>query len=265
MNSELRTTWIVFRQTLVRSRSFLLWWCLGVALYTVINVAVYPAFRDSVLLETQNYPQGLIDAFGLTNLEDLGPYLYAQVFLMLPLILAFMPITSFAGTLAGAEERGALDVLLTQPLKRHTVVIANWLAIVVMLATVLAATAVLSWFTVRLIGESIPFTDLLEATWSIFPVTLAAGSIGLLFAASMRSRGAVLGISIATIFLLYLIDVIGKIDTSLDGMRYLSPFRYFGDVFTTTIPAWYYLVPLGISLVMLSLSVVIFDRRDIYT
>lgn len=265
MNTELQTTWIVLKQTLLRSRKTLMWWTIGVALYTLINIAIYPSFKDSILLETQNYPQGLVEAFGLNNLGELGPYIYAQVFLMLPLILAFLPVTSFAGAIAGAEERGALDVLLTQPLKRRTLVIATWTAAVVSVATVLLVTGVLSWLTVQLIGENMSIADLALASWSVFPVTIAVGSLGLLFSAAMRNRGAVLGISIATLFLLYLIDVIGKIDSSLDSIRYISPFRYFGDVFSVTIPVWYYLLLLAMSAILLVISIAVFERRDIYT
>lgn len=265
MNSELTTTWIVLKQTLIRSRTTLMWWTIGVALYTVINIAIYPAFKDSILLETQNYPSGLIEAFGLDNLDELGPYIYAQVYLMLPLILSFLPIMAFAGAIAGAEERGGLDVLLTQPVKRRTVVLATWIAAILSVFIVLAVTGILSWIMVRIIGESMSISDLLLASWSVFPVTIAVGSLGLLFSSIMRSRGAVLGISIAVLFLLYLIDVIGKIDTSLDTLRYISPFRYFGDVFSTAIPAWNYLLLIAVSLLLLVVSVVLFQRRDIYT
>lgn len=265
MTSELNATLIMIRYTFERSRTTLMWWIIGVALYTVINVAVYPAFADSILLDMQNYPQGLVEAFGLSNLDQLGPYLYAQVFLMLPLVLAFLPIMSFGGAIAGAEERGALDVTLTQPITRRSYVFATWIVAVLSVGIVLLITGILSWITIQVIGENLGVGDTLLAAWSVFPVTITAGTIGLVLSALLRSRGAVLGASIGILFLLYLIDVIGNINESLDGLRYISPFRYFNDIFTYTVPVWHYLLLIGVSLVLLAISVKLFERRDIYT
>lgn len=265
MNSEHISTWIQMRYMFERSRTTLIWWIVGVALYTVVNIAVYPAFKDSILLETQSYPQGLIDAFGLSNLDQLGPYLYAQVFLMLPLVLAFLPVMSFAGAIAGSEERGGLDVTLTQPVSRRSYVLATWIVAVVSVAIVLAITGVLSWIVIQIIGEELGLADTLRAAWSVFPVTIAVGSIGLVLSARMRSRGAVLGASIGLLFLLYLIDVIGNINKDLDWLRWISPFRYFDDVFTYTIPVWHYLLLLAVAVVLLVTSIRLFERRDIFT
>lgn len=265
MNSELTTTGIVLRHTLGRMRPTLLWWTIGVAVYTIVNIAVYPSFKDSVLLEVKNYPEALVKAFGLENLDQMGPYLYAQVFLMLPLILAFFPIMTFAGALAGAEERGGLDVILTQPMKRRTLVLATWIAAVICVLIVLAVTGLLSWLLIVLIGEELGFGETMLAAWSVLPVTITVGSIGLLLSASMRSRGAVLGASIGIAFLLYLIDVVGKIAPELSGLRWISPFRYFNDVFTFDVPVWNYLLLIGVSIVLLGLATWVFERRDIYT
>ena len=265
MTSETTTTGIVLRRTLDRSRTTLMWWTIGVVLYTVINVAIYPSMKDSILLQTSSYPQGLMDAFGLNNLDQLGPYLYAQVFLMLPLVLAFFPITQFAGALAGAEQRGGLDVLLTQPVKRRTIVLATWISVAIGVGILLLITGALTWVMVQIIGESMSFGDAMLAAWSVYPVTLALGSMGLLFSAIMRSSGAVLGISIGITFLFYLIDVVGKMVQDLDWMRYISPFRYFNDVFTYHVPWWHYALLIGVSLVLLAAAVRIFERKDIYT
>lgn len=265
MTSELSSTLTMMRYMFERSRTTLIWWMVGVAIYTVANIAVYPAFEDSVLLELDNFPSFMVDALGLTDLSQIGPYLFAQVFLMLPLVLSFLPIMSFGGAIAGMEERGGLDVMLTQPIKRRSYVLATWVIAVISVALVLAVTGVLSWLTVLVIGEDLSFGDTMLAAWSVFPVTIAVGSIGLVLSSFMRSRGAVLGASIGLVFLLYLIDVIGNIVPELEAMRYISPFHYFGDVFSFNIPVWHYLLLIGVSLALLVASIRLFERRDVYT
>lgn len=265
MTNELTSTLTMLRYIAERSRTTVLWWILGVAIYTVVNIAVYPAFEDSVILDLENFPEFAVNALGLTDLSQIGPYLYAQVFLLLPLVLAFLPINAFAGAIAGMEERGGLDVILTQPVKRRSYVIAHWIVAVASVALVLLVTGLLSWVTIKLIDQDLTVGDTLQAAWSVFPVTIAVGSIGLVLSSFMRSRGAVLGASIGIVFLLYLLDVIANINTNLEWLSYISPFRYFGDVFTFDIPVWHYLLLIGVSLVLLGVSIRMFNQRDVYT
>lgn len=264
MNSELTSTIITMKYMFERSRLTLMWWIIGVTIYTVVNVAVYPAFEET-LAQLQTLPEGIMNAFGISDLGEIGPYLFAQVFLMLPLVLAFLPIMSFSGAIAGAEERGALDVTLTQPVTRRSYLFSTWIVAMVSVVIVLLVTGVLSWLTIQVIGEDLGFGKTLMAAWSVFPVTMAVGSIGLVFSTTMRSRGAVLGASIGIMFLLYLLDVISNLVTELDALRYITPFGYFDDVFSVDVPAWHYLLLIVVSVVLLVASIKIFERRDVYT
>ena len=57
------------------------------------------------------YPQGMLDAFGITDLSKVENYMNSQVFLLAPLALAFFSILASAGAIAGAEERGIARLL----------------------------------------------------------------------------------------------------------------------------------------------------------
>ena len=54
----------------------------------------------------------MLEAFGVTDLGDPANYLHSQVFGLAPLALSFFPILALANAIAGAEERGTIDVLL---------------------------------------------------------------------------------------------------------------------------------------------------------
>lgn len=265
MPTETQRLTRVVREKLNQMRISLLWWTVAVALYTAINVLVYPAFKESVLLETANYPQGIMDAFGIGDLSALGPYIYAQVFLMLPLVLAFYPIMTFAGAIAGAEENGELDILMTNPLRRRTLVLGQWIAMAIALGLILLITGLLTWLCIRLIGEHMPIGTVMLGAWSVYPITLAVGSIALPLSARLRSRGAVIGFSIGIMFLMYLIEAIGKINPDLSSLRYVSLFRYFGDAISEYQPAWHFALLLGIAVALLALAIPTFEKRDIYT
>lgn len=82
-----------------------LWWVIGLAIYNGLLVMTYPSFRDSGLLAIENFPKGIVEAFGIEDLTKIEPYLDARLFDTLPLVIAFFPIMVFANALAGAEER----------------------------------------------------------------------------------------------------------------------------------------------------------------
>lgn len=265
MTPWLTTTRLVLQHTLARTRTTMIFWAIGVGLYTVVILLAYPTFKNNMLPIVERIPDNFQTAFGLQHLDEVGSFLFARVYQMLPLVLAFLPISISAAALAGAEERGALDTILTQPMNRRTLVVSTWLATLIDLGIVLAVTGMATWITTQLINEPLSLGEAVQAVWNVLPVTLVLGSIGLLLSAMMRTRGAVLGASIGIVFLLYLIEVIGKIMPDLDALRWITPFRYFGDVAVFHVPWWHYALMVGASLLLLLGSILIFDRKDIYT
>jgi hypothetical protein len=86
------------------------------------------------------YPKELLDAFGIKDLGDVENYLNSQVFLLAPLALAFFLILAAAGAIAGAEERGTIDVLLGPPIPRWQLVVGSFAATALSLLVILTIT-----------------------------------------------------------------------------------------------------------------------------
>src|SRR5690606_35552735 len=100
---------------------------------------------------------------------------------------------------------------------------------------------------------------------NIFPITIAFGSLALALSARLRSRGAVIGISFAVVFLMYLIDVVGKISTDLADPRWVSAFRYYGSALMDGMDWGNVAILLAVSVILLGAAIALFERRDIYT
>lgn len=256
---------IYTRHLIGRHRRSGIFWAVGVSIYIALLIVSYPAFRDSGLLALENYPETIVEALGITDLTTIGPFLDVRVFSTLPLVLGFFPVMTFAGAIAGAEERGSLDILLGNPIPRRHVVLANWLALALILLAVLLVVALVSWGSGRLINVGLGVVDALRASLNLFPITMAFGTLALALSTWLRSRGAVIGISFAVMFLMYLFDTIGRISPTLAGLRWASAFRFYGSAITNGIDWRFAILLLGISVALLALAVVLFDRRDIYT
>lgn len=240
-------------------------WAVAFALYTALILATFPSLRDSGALSMDAYPEAMIEAFNIQDMTEVTNYLESQVTSFAPLVIAFFAIMTFAGAIAGAEERGALDIMLGAPLPRRDIVLANWIAVAVLLLGILAVTALVTWMTALLIDVDLGLRRSLEGFLNVFPITMAFGSLALALSARLRSRGAVIGISFAVVFLMYLINIVGQIADEADSLRWASAFRYYGSAIMDGINWGHVAVLMAVSVALLLAAIALFERRDVYT
>ena len=263
--TALNTLVIYTRHLLGRFGRTGIWWIIGLAIYNGLLVMTYPSFRESGLLAIENFPKGLVEAFGIEDLTKIEPYLDARLFGTLPLVLAFFPVMVFANAIAGAEERGALDILLGNPLPRRNVVLANWIAMAGVLIGVLLISAALTWLSGVVVDVNLHAGETFRAMLNLFPITMIFGSFALALSAQIRQRGLVIGLSFAMVFLMYLLDIIGRISATWENVHWLSAFRFYRSAMTEPVLWGDTGILLAANLVLLGLAVVVFNRRDIYT
>lgn len=151
-----------------------------------------------------------------------------------------------SGAIAGEIDRGTMELLLAQPIRRYKVILAHltveMIAIPLFCICLLAGT----WLGVRLIGpiginqdvlNMLPFkVDLDPAKLQVYPGAFGPGlwnAAGLLFAiggytmwlsAAGRFRGRVMGAAVLITLLQFLINVLGQL---WDAVEFLRPFTVF--------------------------------------
>jgi ABC-2 type transport system permease protein len=211
------------------------------------------------------YPQELLDAFGIKSLADVENYLNSQVFLLAPLALAFFPILTAAGAIAGAEERGTIDVLLGNPIPRWQLVVGSFAATALSLLVILAITGLLTWGTAVLMEVDLSLESTTAAVLNMWPVCLFFGGLAMLCSAFFHRRALAIAIPAFLLFAMYLVDTIGRASEDLEDLRPASVFYYYGSAIEDGID-W---VNFGgvtlVAFVFVLLAVLAFQRRDIYT
>jgi ABC-2 type transport system permease protein len=256
---------IYTRHLLNRYRRSGLFWAIGLSLYTVLLVLSYPSFENSPALDVSSYPESLRKAFNLDNLNLIEPYISSQVFQLAPLLLVFFPIATFAGAIAGAEERGALDIVLGNPLPRRVLVLATWIAVALVLAGMLLILGAVTWLSAVAIDVSLSARESFRAALNLFPICMAFGSLALLVSAVVRQRAVAIAIPVVVLLLMYLVDIVGKISSSFADLRYVSAFRYYGDAVVEGVSWSGVAVLLIAALALLAAAIPAFERRDVYT
>ncbi len=251
----------------MQRRSAIIW---GAALgvYSAAMAASFTTFSGNA--EEMNqllkaYPQELLDAFGIENLADVENYLNSQVFLLAPLALAFFPILSAAGTIAGAEERGTLDVLLGNPIPRWQLVVGSFAATALSLLLTLAITGLLTWGTAVLMEVDLSLESTTAAVLNMWPVCLFFGGLAMLCSAFFHRRALAIAIPAFLLFAMYLVDTIGRASEDLEDLRPASVFYYYGSAIEDGIDWLNFGGVTLVAFVFVLLAVLAFQRRDIYT
>ena len=243
-------------------------WGAALGLYSAAMVASFTAIEGSAeqlnqLMEA--YPKGMLEAFGVTDLGDPANYLRSQVFGFAPLALSFFPILALANAIAGAEERGTIDVLLGNPLPRWQLVAGNFVATALSLLAICGIVGLLTWGMAVLVDVELSLRQVAEAALNLWPICLVFGTLALLCSALFHRRGLAIAIPAFLLFGMYLIDTIGLASDDLEDLRPVSAFYYYGSAIENGI-GWTDFG--GITLVALALvllAALVFRRRDIFT
>lgn len=251
----------------LRFRGMLIWG-LSVGLYSAAIVATFTTFSGNAaqmdqLLEA--YPQELMDAFGITELSTIEGFLDSQIFNLAPLALAFFTILVAAGSIAGAEENGTIDVLLGNPLPRWQLVIGNFVTMGVALLGILTIAGIMAWATAVLVDVDLEISAAAEGFLNLWPISMLFGGLAMLCSAIFHRRALAIAIPGLVLVASYLLNALGNVSEDLEDYQPLSVFYHYGSAIRDGIDwaAFGGITAIAAGFVML--AVLAFRRREIFT
>ncbi len=245
-------------------RRSLLSWGLPIGLWSAFVVVIYPSVESALSKAIASYPEGLKQAFGIAELSSVEQYLNAEMLsLIVPLAVGYLAVRSVAAGLSGAAENGRLDVLLSAPVSRRRLVASGFAATAIELAAVLAVALLLTALGSVLAGAGLSFARALAGFANVWPLALLAAAFGIVATGwSLRTSvvtGAVAGVLVA----MYVADLVGRLDTSLDWVRYASVFRYYGRAIEDGIDPVAFAGVTAVALACAALGALLFERCDL--
>lgn len=200
----------------------------GMALYTFVVVALYPAFKDSTSLDDFIGSDSTAAAlFGVTgSLTSPDGWLNGNVYAnFLPLVVLLVTIGYGAAALAGQDEDGTLCLVAVLPLRRRQIVLqkaaAMTVQVVVLSAAVAAAVALGRFFELP-----IPLGDLAGVTVAVVLLGLDFGLVAMTVGAVTGRRATALGVSTALAAASYLVASLAPVVSWLDPVKYVSLFYW---------------------------------------
>jgi beta-exotoxin I transport system permease protein len=259
----------VFTKTLRDQRRALVWWALGLVGTVVLYTSFWPSVRDNAAQFNrylENLPDFMKNLLGEIDYTTPEGYLQSELFAFLaPILLIVYAVGAGARAIAGEEEVGSLDLLLSVPIRRRRVLLdkfgamvaGSFLLMVVMWISVVAFGPVFD-LRVRLEG----FTAM---TLNTFLLGTLFGSIALAIGTTTGRKALAIGVPSGLAVATFIVNTLAPSVDWLEPFQFVSPFYYYsgGAPILNGLDPVHALVLAGASAVALAFALWAFERRDL--
>lgn len=245
-------------------RRSLLSWGLPLGLWSAFVVVIFPSVEGALSKAVQSYPETLKEAFGIGQLTSVEQYLHAEMLsLIVPLALGYLAVRAVSSGLSGAAESGRLDVLLSSPVSRSRVAAASFAATAVELAVVLVLTVILTALGSLIADAHLSLSAAIAGYASVWPLALLFAALGIVATGFSLRTTVVTGAVAGVLVTMYVIDLIGRLDPDLSGIRYASVFKYYGNAIEEGIDPPAFIGVTAAAIVLATLGAWLLERRDL--
>lgn len=263
----------VFAKTVRDRRRGFLYWSLGIAAFIAMEAAVYPTVRSDPGFKKlgESYPEAIKGFFSFGGQFDVvsgAGFLGIEAFsAIIPLIFIFCTVAAGASAIAGEEERGTLDVLLSLPLSRSRCLLEKLAALVVEAVGLGLALWVVLLIASPLAKMRVSAVELLAASLLAVALALVFGTLALAVGAATGRRSLAIGVAASLAVATYVVNSLASLVSWLEHLQWLSPFYFYArsDPLRTGLDLSDLFILLAIAAVFAAAAPFLFRRRDLTT
>ena len=256
-------------KTVRDQRRALVWWGLGFVGTVVMYAAFWPNVRENAEQLTryiQNMPAVIRNLIGGINFATAEGYVQSELFTFIaPTLLLVYAVGAGAKAIAGEEEAGSLDLLLSTPVRRSRVLLGKF-------GAMLAATfglVLLMWLCVLAVGPLFDLTPNLAGLTAMsintFLLGLGFGTVALAIGAGTGSKGLAIGVPSGIALVTFILNALAPSVDWLEPFRLVSPFYYYSgsQPMLNGLDPVHAFALAAITVVSLGVALWMFERRDL--
>ena len=260
----------IFLKTLRDRRRSLLFWGICLVLLAVMVVSLYPVIESYSAIQEymELLPEELMALFtgGIDDITSPEGFLHSELFfLVFPLLVMVFAIGFGSSAVAGEEEQGTLDLLLSNPLPRWRMVLEKFAAMVfsiVLLVLVFWGALAISGHVVDM-GLSLGKLGAVCFSAALLGITF--GAVALAVGCARGHRGLSMSIAGALVGYSYLLNAMAPLIHWLEPFQVLSLFYYYIDAnpLTNGLNGTHVAVLSGLTAVFVAAAIATFRKRDL--
>ncbi|UCG23627.1 MAG: ABC transporter permease subunit [Chloroflexota bacterium] len=247
-------------------RNAIIGWGIGLCFFPVVYVSLYPSVSE----EMQAFADiELYQAMGI-SLGTLEDWIASTVILFVPILASVYALINGTGTLAGEEEDGRLELIITLPLPRWQIVTVKAIALSIALIFILLIVSLVGALVLLAIESQVETElaagDMITGLMSTWPLTFAFAMISMFLAAFCSRRRVAALIATALVVISYFGANLSGMVSSLEPLEPLFLHTYLdttGTSLTEGQQASDLLILIVVGLIAFALALVFFQRREI--
>jgi ABC-2 type transport system permease protein len=250
-------------------RGAIIGWGLGLSAFVLIYSVAYPSIAPA-MATTDFVDSPLFQAIAQFDMATFEGYFASTILNYMALLIAIYAVTNGTGALAGEEESGVLELMVTLPLHRWQIVLSKAIAMSVAALLILAMAALASMLAFVAVESQIETgvtaLDLVPAVLNAWPITMVFMMMALVFSALLPQRRTAAAMATLVLVVSFFGSNLLPMVEGLAPLAGALPFHYFERsvaVFTEGVQPGDVIVLLGAALVLLLLAVLAFERRNL--
>jgi ABC-2 type transport system permease protein len=244
-------------------------WGIGLCFFPVVYVGLYPSFADQMEGFQEILDLAIYQAMGISMASFEG-YIASTVTNLVPVILCIYAVINGTGTLAGEEDDGRLELIVTLPIHRWQIVavkaVALGIALFIILTIVSAGTALTLMTISDQVETLVTPTDIFFGLLAAWPLTMTVGMISLFLGTFSPNRRIAAMIATVVVLFSYLGSNLTGMITSLEKIEKIFLFHYYdatAEALEVGQETGNLVALLVISLVAFGLALIFFQLRNI--
>jgi ABC-2 type transport system permease protein len=256
-------------KTLWDERRSILWWSGGTAILSAIVILLWPSIAAGPELEEliERLPPALQAMMGENiDLTSVPGYLNLRLFTFIaPIIFLVYAIGRGTAAVAGEEDRGTMDVLLSHPVERWRIVVEKFTTMLFGLIVVGLALWVGLVLGALAVNVDLNISRAAQATFMVILLGMFHGALALAIGAGTGRTGLATGIAATVGIAGYFLHTLAPLVDWLEPFQVLSPFYYYIEdpAIMQRMNTGHAVVLVVLSLILLLTGVLSFQQRDV--
>ncbi|MHC3437401.1 ABC transporter permease subunit [Natrialbaceae archaeon A-gly3] len=237
------------------------------ALLSALYFSMFPGVQEEMDVFEDAFPEYMFDMFGIEELHTIEGFIAAEIYsffwvLLVAIYFAYVA----AGLIAADVTERRMDLTLSNPVSRESVVLQKVAALWVPLVVLNVGVPVIVYVGALVIGESFNPVSLALAHLLSIPYLLVCAGIGLVASVVLDRVRTARAIALTLVFVLWLVDGVSRVDPDYEWIGAFTPSRYY-DVTDILVHEEYAFLDAGlltvVFVVLVGVAVFAFTQRDI--
>jgi ABC-2 type transport system permease protein len=244
----------------------ILGWTLGLIALGATYIGVWPSAADEMASLAD------IEIYALLGIQmqTFEGYIGSVIVQFVPVLLGIYAILVGTRTLAGEEDRGTLELVLAQPIRRWQIVSIKTLSIALSMAVIVVLSGLGNAAVFHVIRDQIDTQvtpmQLFTSVLSGWPISMAFAMISLFLGALLPTRRLASMVAAVVVIASYFAETLTGFVSSLEAVEAASLFTYFDSgptVFTEGVKWGDMGILLGVGAVFYLLALLAFHGRNV--